>query len=317
MKFRRLGEAIQMVNATGFGLTSGLESLDDREQKIWRDSIRAGNLYINRPTTGAIVLRQPFGGMGKSAFGPGVKAGGPNYVSTLMEFEDSETAAVSPDSGQKPESKVLLSFWERLDRSSRLLLDLPTCTTTQIAQLRSAILSYDRFAKEELMVEHDHFQLVGQDNHRRYLPASPLRIRLHEEDNVFEIAARCSAAIASNCRAILSHPTTVHESTIAALEKLTYEWAGRIEFIEESESELIKSIENGQVARLRYAAASRVPELVRRTANRNQVFIADQKVSTVGRIELLWYVMEQSISFDYHRYGNLGPRSNEKRADTL
>jgi RHH-type transcriptional regulator, proline utilization regulon repressor / proline dehydrogenase / delta 1-pyrroline-5-carboxylate dehydrogenase len=317
MKFRRLGEAIQMVNATGFGLTSGLESLDDREQKIWRDSIRAGNLYINRPTTGAIVLRQPFGGMGKSAFGPGVKAGGPNYVTTLMEFEDSETSDVSPDSGQKPESKVLLSFWERLDRSSRLLLDLPLCTATQIAQLRSAILSYDRFAREEIMVEHDHFQLVGQDNHRRYLPASPLRIRIHEEDNVFEIASRCSAAIASNCRAILSHASAVHESTIAAFEKLTYEWAGRIEFVEESDAELVESIENGQVARLRYASASRVPELIRRAANRNQVFIADQKVSTVGRIELLWYVMEQSISFDYHRYGNLGPRSNEKRADTL
>jgi len=32
---------------------------------------------------------------------------------------------------------------------------------------------------------------------------------------------------------------------------------------------------------------------------------------------LLWYVVEQSISFDYHRYGNLGPRSTEKRAETL
>ena len=69
MKARNLRDAIDMVNATGYGLTSGLESLDDREQELWRESIRAGNLYINRPTTGAIVLRQPFGGMGKSAFG--------------------------------------------------------------------------------------------------------------------------------------------------------------------------------------------------------------------------------------------------------
>lgn len=317
MKFRRLGEAIQMVNATGFGLTSGLESLDDREQKIWRDSIRAGNLYINRPTTGAVVLRQPFGGMGKSAFGPGAKAGGPNYVSTLMTFENQESDVLAPDSGQKPESSVLLSFWERLDRSSRLLLDLPSCSALQLSQLRSAILSYDRFAREEILLEHDHFQLVGQDNHRRYLPATPLRIRLHADDKPFDIAARCSAAIAANCRATLSHAPSVHEATIAALEKLTYEWAGRIEFLEESDAELIHSIENGQVARLRYAAADRVDESIRRTANRHQVFIADEPVSTLGRIELLWYVMEQSISFDYHRYGNLGPRSNEKRADTL
>ena len=150
---------------------------------------------------------------------------------------------------------MLLSFWERLDRSSRLLLDLAGSNTEQISQLRAAILSYDRFASEEILVEHDHFQLVGQDNLRRYLPASPLRIRLHSEDSPFEIAARCSAAIASNCRATVSHPPAVHDATIAALEKLTYEWAGRIEFLEESDHELIESIENGQVARLRYAAA--------------------------------------------------------------
>ena len=77
MPARDLHEAIDLVNATGYGLTSGLESLDDREQRLWQEGIRAGNLYINRPTTGAIVLRQPFGGMGKSAVGPGIKAGGP------------------------------------------------------------------------------------------------------------------------------------------------------------------------------------------------------------------------------------------------
>ena len=78
MEARDLDAAIDLVNATGYGLTSGLESLDDREQELWCSRIRAGNLYINRPTTGAIVLRQPFGGMGKSSVGPGIKAGGPN-----------------------------------------------------------------------------------------------------------------------------------------------------------------------------------------------------------------------------------------------
>ena len=88
MEARDLDEAIDLVNATGYGLTSGLESLDDREQERWQQRIRAGNLYINRPTTGAIVLRQPFGGMGKSSVGPGIKAGGPNYVAPLMKFRD-------------------------------------------------------------------------------------------------------------------------------------------------------------------------------------------------------------------------------------
>ncbi|MCA9258399.1 MAG: bifunctional proline dehydrogenase/L-glutamate gamma-semialdehyde dehydrogenase, partial [Planctomycetales bacterium] len=71
-----LDEAINLVNETGYGLTSGLESLDDREHEQWQESVQAGNLYINRSTTGAIVYRQPFGGFGLSSVGPGVKAGG-------------------------------------------------------------------------------------------------------------------------------------------------------------------------------------------------------------------------------------------------
>jgi RHH-type proline utilization regulon transcriptional repressor/proline dehydrogenase/delta 1-pyrroline-5-carboxylate dehydrogenase len=106
---RNLHEAIDLVNATGYGLTSGLESLDDREQRQWQEAIRAGNLYINRPTTGAIVLRQPFGGMAKSAFGPGAKAGGPNYVAPLMHFEDKsqdEPEASAPGAGVKSQESA-------------------------------------------------------------------------------------------------------------------------------------------------------------------------------------------------------------------
>ena len=43
------------------------------------------------------------------------------------------------------------------------------------------------------------------------------------------------------------------------------------------------------------------------------IFIAHTPVLAEGRIELLWYVMEQSISHNYHRYGNLGPRGDEDR----
>src|SRR5512139_3894903 len=93
MRFEKLSEAVALVNQTGYGLTSGLESLDEREWADWKAHIRAGNLYINRVTTGAIVLRQPFGGMGKSSFGPGMKAGGPNYVAQFMDFEDVPVAS--------------------------------------------------------------------------------------------------------------------------------------------------------------------------------------------------------------------------------
>ncbi len=83
-----LEEAVALVNSLDYGLTSGLQSLDEQDQKYWKEHIEAGNLYINRGITGAIVNRQPFGGMKLSAFGPGLKAGGPNYCLQFMTVTD-------------------------------------------------------------------------------------------------------------------------------------------------------------------------------------------------------------------------------------
>ena len=86
--FDTLEEAVDLVNSLDYGLTSGLQSLDEREQKYWKNHVKAGNLYINRGITGAVVNRQPFGGMKLSAFGPGLKAGGPNYCLQFMHITD-------------------------------------------------------------------------------------------------------------------------------------------------------------------------------------------------------------------------------------
>lgn len=86
--FDTLEEAVGLVNGLDYGLTSGLQSLDEQEQRYWKNHVQAGNLYINRGITGAVVNRQPFGGMKLSAFGPGLKAGGPNYCAQFMTITD-------------------------------------------------------------------------------------------------------------------------------------------------------------------------------------------------------------------------------------
>ena len=86
--FDTLEEAVGLVNGLDYGLTSGLQSLDEQEQRYWKNHVQAGNLYINRGITGAVVNRQPFGGMKLSAFGPGLKAGGPNYCAQFMIITD-------------------------------------------------------------------------------------------------------------------------------------------------------------------------------------------------------------------------------------
>jgi RHH-type transcriptional regulator, proline utilization regulon repressor / proline dehydrogenase / delta 1-pyrroline-5-carboxylate dehydrogenase len=77
-KSKQLDSIIDTINATGYGLTFGLQTrIDDRVQHI-TDRIEAGNIYVNRNQIGAIVGSQPFGGEGLSGTGP--KAGGPNYL---------------------------------------------------------------------------------------------------------------------------------------------------------------------------------------------------------------------------------------------
>ncbi|MGQ4534581.1 bifunctional proline dehydrogenase/L-glutamate gamma-semialdehyde dehydrogenase [Dermabacteraceae bacterium P13115] len=83
-----LEDALRIQNGTDYGLTAGLQSLDPREIDYWCRHVEAGNLYINRGITGAIVQRQPFGGWKRSAVGATAKAGGPNYLVHLADVKD-------------------------------------------------------------------------------------------------------------------------------------------------------------------------------------------------------------------------------------
>jgi RHH-type transcriptional regulator, proline utilization regulon repressor / proline dehydrogenase / delta 1-pyrroline-5-carboxylate dehydrogenase len=81
-----LDHAIAIQNDNDFGLTAGIHALDPAEIERWADQAEAGNLYVNRGITGAIVQRQPFGGWKRSAIGPTNKAGGPHYVASLRSW---------------------------------------------------------------------------------------------------------------------------------------------------------------------------------------------------------------------------------------
>ncbi len=311
IKARNLAEAIAIVNQTGFGLTSGLESLDDREQRQWKELIRAGNLYINRGTTGAIVLRQPFGGMGKSAFGPGMKAGGPNYVAQLMHFIDHAATLPTARLDEPLADAGLRDLAPRLEELARQPGE-PSAEDLKIVAV--AMRSYDAAVRDEFAVEHDHFRLVGQDNVRRYLPVREIRIRVETPDSVVSIFARVAAAKAAGCRITVSFAPQVHHPLLHLLDQLTQSWAGAIEFLEETEEQLEQALRNRQTDRVRYAGPDRPSPFIRQAAAETGVYLADAPVLMHGRLELLWYYEEQSISDSYHRYGNLGARGDEIRA---
>jgi RHH-type transcriptional regulator, proline utilization regulon repressor / proline dehydrogenase / delta 1-pyrroline-5-carboxylate dehydrogenase len=77
-KSGELDKVIGAINATGYGLTLGLQSRIDTTRQYVEAHARVGNLYVNRNQIGAVVESQPFGGEGLSGTGP--KAGGPHYV---------------------------------------------------------------------------------------------------------------------------------------------------------------------------------------------------------------------------------------------
>ena len=74
--------ALDIANSTPYALTGGIFSRSPANIRKVEREFRAGNLYINRKITGALVGRQPFGGFGMS--GVGSKAGGPDYLLQFM-----------------------------------------------------------------------------------------------------------------------------------------------------------------------------------------------------------------------------------------
>ncbi len=76
-------DALQLALGVKYGLTGGLYSRNPAHIMRAARDFRVGNLYINRPITGAMVGRQPFGGSRMS--GVGSKAGGPDYLLQFME----------------------------------------------------------------------------------------------------------------------------------------------------------------------------------------------------------------------------------------
>ena len=81
-KAKDLTEALAIANGTDYALTGGCYSRSPANLKRVRQEFAVGNLYLNRPITGALVGRQPFGGFKLS--GIGSKAGGPDYLKHFL-----------------------------------------------------------------------------------------------------------------------------------------------------------------------------------------------------------------------------------------
>ena len=82
-KKNTLDDLLDQLGTMGYGLTLGIHSRIDSFVQHITQHVSAGNVYINRSMTGAVVGSQPFGGHGLSGTGP--KAGGPEYLLRFMQ----------------------------------------------------------------------------------------------------------------------------------------------------------------------------------------------------------------------------------------
>jgi RHH-type proline utilization regulon transcriptional repressor/proline dehydrogenase/delta 1-pyrroline-5-carboxylate dehydrogenase len=308
MRADNLEQAIARVNQTGYGLTSGLESLDRREQEVWKERVRAGNLYINRGTTGAVVLRQPFGGMGKSALGAGIKVGSPHYVAQFLDVEENAPPVSGPLTGSHPLLRLAQRWQLKLDWNK--LGD----DAADVRKTVRAIKSYLFQVEREFGREIEYFHLRGQDNVLRHLPVGTIVVRLHPQDSLFETLARIAAVKATGNRLRVSLPKGMDSAATRFLygpegRRLT----GKDPVFQETDEELIAGLP--KIDRIRYAAPERVPGEVYAAAAETGFYIARSPVVMEGRIELLQYYRQQSICTNYHRYGNLGFRAGEFSED--
>ncbi|HEY5936556.1 MAG TPA: aldehyde dehydrogenase family protein, partial [Kofleriaceae bacterium] len=284
MRAHDLDEAIRFANDTPFGLTSGLHSLDEREVAAWQERIEAGNLYVNRPITGAIVRRQPFGGWKQSVFGPGAKAGGPNYV-------------------------LQLARWHQGERPTRLA-EPPAHLEALLARLQSMIADHDRELlavsaasythawQTHFVCEHDPSGVLGERNLFRYRPARGVLVRsaLTSASSRLDLARVVVACRVSGVRLTVSVPPAATD----------WEWLAEepdVAVATETDASLIERVRAGGHDRLRNWEPIARP--LRVAAHRSHVAVIDAPVLANGRLELRWYLREQTLSQIVHRYGNV------------
>ncbi|MEO5716726.1 MAG: bifunctional proline dehydrogenase/L-glutamate gamma-semialdehyde dehydrogenase, partial [Luteolibacter sp.] len=274
MRADDLEHAIEIQNASDFGLTGGIHSLDPAEIAIWRERVEVGNAYINRAITGAIVQRQPFGGWKRSCFGPGAKAGGPNYAAQFGTWS----------SNGSPSRRLGLN-----EDINRVLGEL-VWAGGDVNVLTTAAESDAWWMEEVFSKEHDPSGLKCESNVFRYRPFARVLVRAAEGSDKTMLGRILLAASASGAEVELSLP---EDSDFSG-------WKGRT--WRESESTLCRRLEAESYGLVRTSVAS--PALAEAAIEVGTRLVSGTPVLN-GRIELLPYFREQAISETLHRHGLL------------
>ncbi|NYD40230.1 bifunctional proline dehydrogenase/L-glutamate gamma-semialdehyde dehydrogenase [Nocardioides panaciterrulae] len=281
MRAASLEDAIVLQNRVDYGLTAGLHSLDRQEIAIWLERVEAGNAYVNRGITGAIVRRQPFGGWKKSAVGTGTKAGGPNYLLGLGDW----TPGVA-ERGAAPAGDAL---------------ELLACASGSGVG-GEELMSLSRALESDQLAWLDHFgiatdpsALEAERNVFRYRPL-PVVVRRATGGGLGDLIR----VLAAGRRAGSAMQVSTAEPLPVRLESILTGWS--VHLTVESDEAFAARVRSMASARVRLVGGDG-PALLRSVDGRPDVSVHAQPVTEAGRLELLPFLREQSISITAHRFG--------------
>lgn len=331
MRAGSLEEALDIQNGTEFGLTAGLHSLDPDEISTWLDGIEAGNVYVNRGITGAIVRRQPFGGWKRSSVGATAKAGGPNHLFGYGSFEPEELPVGEVGGEGYPEvPERPVDVWKP-QLAELLRVAEAHLSVAERRRLERDVDAFEHACETEFDVLHDPSGLASERNILRYLPAAA-SIRAEAGVPLVDVLRVAAAALAPGEFTELSltgGDVAVRRSAGGnpdAAQPLHLSTAEPVPtpvqvMLEAHGVRCVHETRQAFVARLRGADHhfdGRVrllggdgAELARDIDGDIDVAIWDGPVTHSGRVEILPFVHEQAVSITNHRFGNPTPLSQE------
>lgn len=294
MHARTLEEAIELQNAVAYGLTAGLHTQDAADLATWLDRVEAGNLYVNRGITGAIVQRQPFGGWKRSSVGAGTKAGGPNYLVGLGSWRASSGSASSTLHLRGLDSRITTII-----ESAQPTLDYESFEWLRRGALSDAV-AWDR----EFGQVRDVSGLGVERNLFRYRPVD-VAVRASSDATWQAVLRVIVAGVRAGSGVTLSSPVGLPAEVRRALGEVDIsvsvetdgEWLQRIAAADRRPGRIRLVGSRDAVAELRTAIAGA-------TGGDPDVAVYADEVTTAGRIEVLPFVHEQSITITAHRFGN-------------
>ncbi|OUM44635.1 bifunctional proline dehydrogenase/L-glutamate gamma-semialdehyde dehydrogenase [Arthrobacter sedimenti] len=285
MTAETLEEAVALQNEVDYGLTGGLHSLDPEEIGYWLENVQAGNVYVNRGITGAIVQRQPFGGWKKSAVGPGTKAGGPNYLMSLGEWVPAE-----PRNEGRPIAHTAVADLVTTARAGRAGI-----TTEEAENLEQAARSDESAWVQEFGTTTDVSELYAERNIFRYLPL-PVTVRLSEGEPLIDLLRVTSAGLRANADLTISSALELPAPVRAILMR------HGVQVRVENDAAWLAQAENLGGGRVRLIGGNRAA-FIAATGSRPDVAVYAHKVTPAGRVEMLPFLHEQSVSITAHRFG--------------